>query len=381
MADVIEINDVRDLDSLQLTWNALVAGTPRASFFQTYDWFRSYWQHFGEGQKLRLLVVRAAGRAIGIVPLCVRRERYTVGTLRVLTYPLHDWGVWYGAIGADQAATMFMAMRYLQQSRRDWDLMDLRWCRAQEQETGRTARAMRAAGWSPSRRRYQETSVVDLSTGWDDYLGSRTGKWRGNIRRQLRQLDTMGDIEFHRHRPESAAEGDGDPHWEFFDACVAIASRSWQGSSATGNTLSHIRVRQFLRETHQAAARLGKVDMCLLTVNSTPAAFAYNYHWDQSLFGLRMGFDSSISQRGLGSALMFRMLEDSCNRKDKQLDLGIGEQPFKNRFRTGVEESYAISYSPLTSWRGQRHRLGQWLKRQTRSTVANVGQAERAEAS
>ena len=99
MPEVVEINDIDELEHYWLIWNALLAETPGASFFHSLDWLATYWKHFGHRQKLRVLVVYSRGIPVGIVPLTVICERTRVGRIRTLTYPLHDWGSFYGPIG------------------------------------------------------------------------------------------------------------------------------------------------------------------------------------------------------------------------------------------------------------------------------------------
>ena len=99
MSQVIEINRIEDLGQYRLLWSALLGQTRGASFFQSLDWLEAYWRHFGHRQKLRVLIVSSGGEPIGIVPLTVVRESTRVGTLRTLTYPIHDWWWFYGPIG------------------------------------------------------------------------------------------------------------------------------------------------------------------------------------------------------------------------------------------------------------------------------------------
>src|SRR5262245_39294013 len=106
MTEVVEINDIEQLAEYRLLWNSLFPATPHASFFLTYDWLEACWRHFGSTQKLKVLIPYAAGKPLGILPLCVRSEQYRVGTVRVLTYPMDNWGTWYGPIGPNPSATM-----------------------------------------------------------------------------------------------------------------------------------------------------------------------------------------------------------------------------------------------------------------------------------
>jgi len=227
MADVVEINSLDQLQSYRMVWNSLLAQTSQATFYHTFDWFSDYWRHFGQDRHMRVLIIQAAGIPIGIVPLCVCKEHYHVGNLRVLTYPLSDWGTWYGPIGANPSASLFMAMQHVQATRRDWDLLELRWTGAPPSHRNLTERAMRVAGFQPRQRKYQQVSVIDLAGDWNSYLADKPSKWRHELRRQQRAVEAVGQVGFIRHRPASAAQGDGDPRWDLFEQCMEVSRSSW----------------------------------------------------------------------------------------------------------------------------------------------------------
>lgn len=364
MADVLEINSLEELQSYRLLWNSLLPQTPKASFFHTFNWFETYWKHFGQERRMRVLIVYGAGRPVGIVPLCVQRERYFVGPVRVLTYPLSDWGMWYGPIGPHPTACMLMAMRHLHDTPRDWDLLDLRWIPAARSLLRGTGQSLKMIGWEAEQREYQKTSNIELSGyDWDSYLAGRSKKWRHETRRQMRALDRKGQVSFERHRPQSAADGDGEPCWEMYEECLDVSRQSWQADSETGNTLCHEHVQPFLRDCHAEAARLGMLDMTLLRVDGQPVAFQYNYHYDKQVFGLRMGYDHAYSQLRPGNVLFNRSLQDSFQRQDRLIEMGIGESRYKQRMRTNVETSYRMTYYPWSAWRAQGVRLTSMLKR------------------
>lgn len=362
MADVVEINSLEQLQSYRMVWNSLLGKTAQATYYHTFDWFVNYWQHFGQGQRMRVLVVRAAEKPIGIVPLCVRTERYQVGSVRVLTFPLDDWGTWYGPIGPNPSASLFMAMQHVRATPRDWEMLELRWMGAVQEQLNITKRAMRAAGFQPHKRTYQQVSVIDLEGDWQSYLASKTSKWRHELRRQTRIIEANGKVEFIRYRPAGAARGDGDPRWDLLEQCMEISQNSWQGKSTTGTTLSHEQIGDYIRDTHASAARIGMLDLTMLKVDGQPAAFTYNYHYEGRLFGLRIGYDANISKRGLGNVLLARTLEDSFASNDRSFDLGVGDFQFKRGFRTNVETSYQFSHYSWLPLRAQGIRLTRWLK-------------------
>jgi CelD/BcsL family acetyltransferase involved in cellulose biosynthesis len=154
--------------------------------------------------------------------------------------------------------------------------------------------------------------------------------------------------------------------------CQQVALASWQGSSTTGNTITHDRVRHFLRDAHAVAARLGMVDMNLLLVDGRPAAFIYNYQYQGRLTCLRTGYDESLDQSGLGKALMLRSMQDSFERGDESYDLGPGDSRLARELRTHTETSYQLTHTPLGSWRSQAVRLARWAKRGRRTAQSEI---------
>ncbi len=350
MSRVIELNRVEQLEDLRLTWNCLLPKTRGLSFFQTLDWLLAYWRFYGQGQRLRVLVAMSGSNPIGILPLTVIREKTRAGWVRVLTYPLHDWGTFFGPIGPNPTATLTLGMQHVRNTHRDWDLLDLRWVNRDEHDQLRTQWAMQHAGFTVSPRIWKTTAIIDVADGWEAYWSSRSGKFRNNVQRGERRLKERGELQLVRHRPRSATHGDGDPNWELYDACVQIAERSWQGSSEDGTTLSTGSVRDFFRETHRLAAKNGMVDMNVLRVGGQPAAFSYNYHCQGRLLGMRIGFDPEFSQCGVGNVMYSHVFRDSAARGDELIDLGVGSLDIKEPWLTRkVDVHQYTHYAPLAA--------------------------------
>ena len=362
MSYVEEINDIAELDGYRLLWNALLPQTRRATFFHSLDWLKTYWKHFGEGQRLRVLVVCSDGKPIGILPLVVRSEKSRVGRVRVLSYPLNDWGTFYGPIGPNPTATLTAGLRHIRRTARDYDLIDLRWVDRDGCDRGRTESAMRRVGFEPQRQPWGQTSVIDMAGTWDEYWSGRNAKWRRNVRCYERRLAELGEVRLLRYRPDGAIAGDDNPRWDLYDACTGIARRSWQGGSTNGTTLSHPSVADYLRDTHASAASAGTLDLNLLLLNRQPIAFVYHYAYEGRIYGLRKGFDPDFSAAGAGTVLQARVIEDSFQRGDTLYDMGVGSAESKRYWQTSVETSYRYTHFPIAVPRVQLLRVKRWLQ-------------------
>jgi CelD/BcsL family acetyltransferase involved in cellulose biosynthesis len=312
-----------------------------------------------------VLLVHCGGSPIGIVPLTIIRERTKLGELRVLTYPLHDWGWFYGPLGPNPAATLTAAMLHLKARPRDWDLLDLRWIDVDRLDHGRTQLAMQNAGFTTTRGVWKQTAIVDTSTTWDQYFATRTTKFRTNQRRNEKRVAELGEVTFERYRPAGAAYGDDDPRWDWYDAAVDVASRSWQAEATDGDTISTSRTRDFFRETYALAVKNGMADVCLLHVDGRPVAFAYNYVHQGYVLGIRFGYDAALVKHGLGHVMYMNMLRDSFARGDRVFDLGVGSLDIKAPWQTELVSAYRVTHYPIASPRSQLLRLKHWWQSRT----------------
>jgi CelD/BcsL family acetyltransferase involved in cellulose biosynthesis len=370
MHSVLEINTIDQLTPFGTDWEELLRETPGATFFQSFEWLQAYWRHFGAGKRLRTIIVLQDERPVAIIPLVVRLEETRVGHLRVLTYPLDNWGSFYGPIGPDPAAALKTAMEHIHRTPRDWDMIELRWIGAPGTDPRQSHNAMRSAGYQAYPTIWNLTAAVDFSAGWDDYLHGRKGIWLRRMRQTEEKLFRLGKVSYLRCRPAGKQQGDSDPHWDLYDACEAIARSSWQATATDGTTLSHESVRAFLRELHALAAEAGAADMSLLMLNDRPAAFIYGYHFRGYVYGLRRGFDADLSRTGLGSVLLWNTIKDSAQRGDRIYDMGIGSMESKRHFQNCMLPIYRLSHFPAAVLRTQFLRFGRWLEGRRLSGVS-----------
>ncbi|MGQ9506126.1 MAG: GNAT family N-acetyltransferase [Thermogutta sp.] len=358
MSYVVEIRALDQLVGYQLAWRKLWTETPAASFFQSYEWFETYWRHFGDNQILRVLAVYSDGEIIGLLPLVVRTETTRLGPVRVLTYPLDEWGSFFGPVGKNPTATLLAGLRHVRESHRDWDILDLRWVDKEGLDRTRTPTVMRQVGLHPQEQPWMPSAIVKMEESWESYWASRTSKFRNNVRRAEKRLSAWRRVEFLRYRPRGGFTDD-DPRWDLYEICHELSLRGWQARDTKGKTLAHADVADFLRDVHHRAAHLGCMEMNILAVDGQPIAFAYNYVCDGRVFGLRTAYDPAWAEANPGTYLRYRMIRDSFERGDSEFNLGPGYLESKKSWANHLTYSYRYTYFP-SSPRAQLLRLKRW---------------------
>lgn len=354
-----EIREVDQLSDLFDDWLRLLPSTTGASFFHYPQWLEIYWRHFGNDQKLRVLVDRHDGEVRGILPLVVTSESTRAGRFRLLSFPLAGWGTWYSSIGGEPEQTLAAGLEHIRSSRRDWDVFDLRWIADAEA----SMQAFQTAGLAAYSEVWGIAPTVDLTGDWADYWASRKSKWRKNIRRNEGKTAALGAVSFDRFRPAVGEQHVAEKSDRMYEDCLAIAGRSWQNDATDGTTLSDDSIEPFLRECHHLATDLGCVDMNVLRINDQPIAYAYNYIYNGEIAGLRMGYDAEFSKAGAGSVLMKHIIEDSFARGDQVFDLGLESEQAKRYWQNSERIAHRICHYPTVSLRAQSLRLKRWASR------------------
>lgn len=355
------------LNELRGVWGELLTRTPNATFFQSLEWLETYWTHFAGDQELRVFQITEENQPAGLVPFVIRREATRLGTIRVLTYPLDYWGSFYGPISTDPAGALRQTLSCLEAHCDEWDVLELRWLGVTEEEHNTAEAIMRSSGFSPILGLLDSTAIIDLSGTWDSYLASRGSKWRNNLKRWRKRLNKAGNVRYERYRSSANCQ---DPRWDLFDDCLTVAKHSWQADSTDGTTLSHAPIREFIRDSHQAAADIGCLDMNLMYLDEQPVAFAYNYQYQGHVFGLRIGHDPAVRSLAVGNVLYAHALEDSFARGDWRYDMGPGSLECKRHLQTDLLNIYRLSFFRD---RSLRQRLLRW-KRQ-RDAISLVDQS------
>ncbi len=360
MSEVIEINEIEDLRGYEVFWNRLFRRTPNATFFQTLPWLETYWKFFGHGKKLRVLLLQVGCEIKGILPLVEQNERTKAGTLRTLNFPLDGWGPFYSPIGSEPTATWYAAMQYLQAIPRTWDMIDIRFVDPSV-DRGRAFHAMRCQGMTPIAIPWNTSYGIALPDDFDDYLATRSSKFRATVRRTLRKGEQHG-VTFHRYRPAPSVHAIEPSAIDLYDECVLLAKRTWQACSTTGTTISHPEAADYFRACFVKAAEMGMIDLVSLRQEDRMIAFGYNFHHQGNILGTRIGYERDSKQISPGTMMMGHQIRDSIERGDKLIDLGPEHYDIKSRWTNREMPSQRIChYAPL-SLAANVLRMGHWWK-------------------
>mgnify|MGYP000498213716 CR=1 FL=1 len=70
-----EITTQKDFYSLSTVWNSILKKSGSDSIFFTFEWLYKWWEHFGQGKKIFILLAQDEDEVIGIAPLMIGKRK------------------------------------------------------------------------------------------------------------------------------------------------------------------------------------------------------------------------------------------------------------------------------------------------------------------
>jgi CelD/BcsL family acetyltransferase involved in cellulose biosynthesis len=315
----MRLEPVESLDAIRDEWSGLAQRS--GSIFASWQWATTWWRHFGNNRPLRLSVCRDdEGELRAILPLYVWRRR----PLRVLRFVGHDHSDELGPICAydDRPFAVRALVSALQRERASVLIAD----DLPGSWPGLSGRVL-SRDASP---------IVRFSNrDWDDYLASRSGKFRQELRRKERRLEREHQI---RYRLADATTIERD-----LEALFQLHEARW--GTGTGGFEKH---RAFHGEFAATALSEGWLRLWLLELDGGAAAAWYGFRFAGTEFSYQGGRDPRLNHLGVGLVLFAHSIRAAQADGLREYRFLRGGEQYKFRFANedpGVQ-TMAVAHAP-----------------------------------
>jgi len=298
---------------LEPLWNRLVHAAGIDHPFLEHVWVRTWWECFGSGSTLHILIVRAGDEPIAIVPLILTEVRMRGIPVKRLSFFHNEHVPRAGLIVARRNREVYRAIWSYLVSHRSWDL--LQFCQLPEgsDTLAEISEAAGRDGFPVGVWRSCESPYVPVRTTWTEYFGSLTAKHRANLRNRFKRLRALGPVEFEAVTSEV---GLSDALSEGLD----LEAAAWKGAAGTAISCDP-NVSKFYTLLGKRAERRGWLRLHFLEAGSRRIAFDYSLCYKNRLYLLKLGYDPAYAQYSPSNLLAQMALEASFERGEVEYDL------------------------------------------------------------
>lgn len=316
------VSDARALLDMGPLWDGLVRRAGLDHPFQSHAWVRSWWESFGAGRRLHVLLVRAGEEAVALAPLMLGPARLYGLPLRRLGSLYNEHTPRFDLVVADRRDDACRAVwSHLRASSDDWDLLELCQVPQGSQATAELARLAEADRFLVASWRASESPYVPLRDGWDRYLMTLSHNHRAKLRKRLRRLERRGRVALETIDSEEGLDRALEDGWR-------LEAGGWKDRAGTAVRLSSS-LGRFYASLARHAARAGILRLFFLTVGGARIAFAYALRHGDKVYVLKSGYDAAYAGYSPYNLLTGLILEEACRRGLSEYDFLGGNDEWK----------------------------------------------------
>lgn len=358
-----------DFDALEQDWNDLT-GKADAHIFQTFEWNRIWWKHFGAGKRLHILALYSGNKLVGIAPLfednvtlfglnaynCLRFLGSYVsqpeGESLKGCIPYSDY---LDCIIHPRYERLFSKriLQYFKEVKSEYDEIILDevpeksalWNRMvpliAKSNTGLNYRTDKASS-SPE---------IQLNSTWDEYLNSLNVKDRYNARRYYKRSKRGNRKAFKIEKTEHPEE-----IHDLLNDFFRMHQQQWNSRGFAG-TFSEIRMRDFLTEIAASFYEKGRIEINKAIPDKTDKKYVamdiyLSYKNRVYLMHRGMEENSVYRKHGPGNVLLYARLKEAIDDGMQVVDMLRGTEEFKLRMATKINQNRRITI--LSGYKNER---------------------------
>lgn len=306
---------------LEREWNDAVDRAGITHPFLSHEWIRTWWECFGAGADLHILVVWSAGRIIAIAPLMREKARMYGVRVRRLRLLQNDHSPRADFIVADRPDDAYRAIwSALSRQRPNWDVLQLSQLPAESPTLDVVSRLADEDRCATGVWRSGSSPYLALTGTETDYFSSLSAKFRQNVRNRIARLQRVAEpmLEIVSGRDVAAALPDA----------VRLEESGWKRSAGTAICTSSTIERFYSCLAGRMTTR-GWLRLHFLTVNGRRIATSYSLAAGGRLYLCKTGYDPAFETCSPFKVLMHFLVRHAFEAGLAEIDLLGDPEPWK----------------------------------------------------
>ncbi len=322
--------NLSDLVNLETEWKELLGRSATNTIFQTWQWNRLWWKHFGRPGELFLFCVRDSGdNLLGVAPLFYHLDRDQRKTIQFIGgTDLSDYLDFIVSEGSE--ASFYSAVVDFLSTHLDlWDVLDLH-CLPPESPTLKIFRGLcKQKGFREILTVEDVCPRVKLPSSWNEFLAGMSQKQRHEIKRKINKI---------------RRESEGCRYIAVDSASFPEGIQSFvdlhQKSNARKMDFMNTKRKGFFREMAWLLLQEGWLELVFLEANHHKLAGLLNFRYRDTVYAYNSGYDPEFSHWSPGWVLISHSIRNAIEGGARDYDFLRGNESYKYQFNARDTEIY-----------------------------------------
>src|SRR2546429_4472490 len=303
------IEDEREFAVLRSPWQAVFNSSRDRNVYLTWEWSYTWWRHFGDRDRLHVLVVREGNDVVAIAPL-LETSLGPRGLGRRMLIGIGQETADYGGflLGERPDARGDAILGHLEQRITRGQVVILTRLREDNTLLSLLRRRFPPGRRGPSlvQEFVEDYPFLDLMKTENPAAHVSMLEKRNDVRRRLRRLRESHDVAFvyHATRPRMNAQ-----------RFLALHDERWTAKEREPSGLFGSGAgRAFLLDVAEALDASGYLRLSFVIADGAPIAARFGFECDGTYFGVKSAFDPAFASFGPGHLIVALLLEDMVAR-------------------------------------------------------------------
>jgi CelD/BcsL family acetyltransferase involved in cellulose biosynthesis len=319
------ISEVAAFRRLEEEWNDAVDRAGIGHPFLRHEWISTWWEAFGAGAKLHILIVRRDGRITAIAPfmretasmygLPVRRIRFIQNDhtprtdILVVSEPEESYRAVWTALRGDADR---------------WDVLQL----SQLEHGSPTLRTLTglatADGCATGVWKSGASPYLPLTGTWEDYLSALSAKFRSNLRNRMTRLARLGEPALELLTDGATIQAACGDVWR-------LEPSGWKRAAGTAITSDNA-VHRFYTALVDRGSAAGWLRLLFLSVGGRRIATSYGACFRDRLFLFKTGYDPQYAACSPFKLLTYLAIREAYAQRLTEVDFLGDSEPWKREW-------------------------------------------------
>ena len=319
------ISASNEFESLSEVWDSLLRKSgDNNTIYLTHEWLTTWWKHFGEGKKLKVVLIEKEGQPIGIIPLM--RTEYGIGLfkLRVLetigSVNCNHIGVISSGSGEEAVSTFLASLE--EELVKGESVLRIVWVPDDCEFLNllRSRISLPASKLIMQERIKTLAPYITLPSTWNEYYRSLSQNMRHMLRRKLRSLEKAHSVEF-----RDCTEGNFESMLSRF---IDLHERRWQSAHVKG-VFSDPKMGAFYRDIAMKFVKRGWLHFSCLVVDSEIASAEYAFIYNHKFYCTTSARDIGYARYSVGHLHQMFLIKNAIEKGLREFDFLRGDEPYK----------------------------------------------------
>lgn len=320
-------------ESLADHWQHLIEECPEPTFFDSQTWQKTWWSEFGEGSELKLLTVRTdSGDVSMIAPLMVDGTEVSfLGSTDLVDY--HDF-LTKDRLTPRCIQSVVSAITDMPEI----DKILLQSLPGNSPTITQFREAAEQAGWNVELEQEDVAPRLDLPETWDEYVSGLRKKDRHELRRKLRRLEAVGEVE----QVELSSPED-------VEAAMGDFMRLHRMSTPDKNEFMTSEREKFFSKVAVELAREGSTRLVFLEVCGVREATSLSFVSGNVRYLYNSGYNPAQSRLSVGLLNHALAIKSSIESGHRVFDFMRGNESYKYHLGGIDRQVFALTATRRTS--------------------------------